>query len=101
MTLQLLDAGGEGDAGQARGLDVGALVHRYGRSFVHSAPDVALEYYMQARRNPILLSRSGRGVAPSALLSGTLDLLDDRPGGPASTESCGHTSALARGAEPM
>ncbi|KAK9915316.1 hypothetical protein WJX75_007541 [Coccomyxa subellipsoidea] len=45
---QLLDAGGDGDAGRAKGLDIAALVHRYGRSFVHSSPDVALEYYMQA-----------------------------------------------------
>jgi hypothetical protein len=47
--VQLLDAGGDGDAGRAKGVDVGALVHRYGRSFVHTAPDVALEYYIQAR----------------------------------------------------
>lgn len=45
--LQALDAGGEGDAGHSRGLDTASLVHRYGRSFVHSHPDVALEYYMR------------------------------------------------------
>ncbi len=44
---QLMDAGGDGDAGRAKGVDIAALVHRYGRSFVHSSPDVALEYYMQ------------------------------------------------------
>lgn len=42
-----MDAGGEGDAGHSQGLDIAALVHRYGRSFVHSNPDVALEYYMR------------------------------------------------------
>lgn len=42
-----MDAGGDGDAGRAKGLDIAALVHRYGRSFVHTSPDVALEYYMQ------------------------------------------------------
>lgn len=42
-----MDAGGEGDAGHSRGLDIASLVHRYGRSFVHSNPDVALEYYMR------------------------------------------------------
>ena len=45
--IQALDAGGEGDAGHSRGLDIASLVHRYGRSFVHSNPDVALEYYMR------------------------------------------------------
>ncbi|CAL5221540.1 g3750 [Coccomyxa viridis] len=45
---QALDGGGEGDAGHSRGLDIASLVHRYGRSFVHSEPDVALEYYMRA-----------------------------------------------------
>ena len=44
---QALDAGGEGDAGHSRGLDIASLVHRYGRSFVHSHPDVAIEYYMR------------------------------------------------------
>lgn len=45
--LQALDAGGEGDGGHSKGLDIASLVHRYGRSFVHSNPDVALEYYMR------------------------------------------------------
>ncbi len=45
--MQLMDAGGDGDAGRAKGVDTAALVHRYGRSFVHSSPDIALEYYMQ------------------------------------------------------
>ena len=45
--VQAMDAGGEGDAGHSRGLDIASLVHRYGRSFVHSNPDVALEYYMR------------------------------------------------------
>jgi len=48
---QLMDAGGDGDAGRAKGVDIAALVHRYGRSFVHSSPDVALEYYMQVTHN--------------------------------------------------
>ena len=45
--MQALDAGGEGDGGHSKGLDIASLVHRYGRSFVHSNPDVALEYYMR------------------------------------------------------
>lgn len=45
--MQLLDAGGDGDGGRAHGLDTAAVVHRYGQLFVHSSPDVALEYYMQ------------------------------------------------------
>lgn len=44
--LQVLDAGGDGDA---TGVDASALVHKYGRSFAQGAPELALEYYMQAR----------------------------------------------------
>ena len=51
--MQAMDAGGEGDAGHSRGLDIASLVHRYGRSFVHSNPDVALEYYMRVSRDCI------------------------------------------------
>lgn len=58
QVVQALDAGGEGDAGQSRGLDIASLVHRYGRSFVHSNPDVALEYYMQVS-NPSLPHPTG------------------------------------------
>jgi hypothetical protein len=64
---QLLDAGGEGDGGRARGVDCAALVHRYGRSFVHSAPDAALEYYLQARArtNDLLMKSSSCGMSIS------------------------------------
>ena len=53
--MQALDAGGEGDGGHSKGLDIASLVHRYGRSFVHSNPDVALEYYMRvgAHKDPM------------------------------------------------
>ena len=46
---QVLDAGGDGDA---TGVDASALVHKYGRSFAQGAPELALEYYMQARADP-------------------------------------------------
>ena len=46
---QVLDAGGDGDA---TGVDASALVHKYGRSFAQGAPELALEYYMQARGKP-------------------------------------------------
>jgi hypothetical protein len=48
-----MDAGGEGDGGHSRGLDIASLVHRYGRSFVHSNPDIALEYYMRVSTDNI------------------------------------------------
>ncbi len=59
--MQLIDAGGDGDAGRAKGLDIAALVHRYGKSFVHSSPDVALEYYMQVAA---ALNSSSSSLAP-------------------------------------
>ena len=43
---QVLDAGGDGDAA---GVDAAKLVHSYGQGFVQGAPELALEYYMQAR----------------------------------------------------
>jgi hypothetical protein len=46
MRCQVLNAGGEGDAAE---VDPAALVHSYGRAFVQGAPELALEYYMQAR----------------------------------------------------
>ncbi|KAK9828502.1 hypothetical protein WJX72_000423 [[Myrmecia] bisecta] len=45
---QALDAGGEGDIGARSGVDIASVIHRYGRSFVTQAPELALEYYMLA-----------------------------------------------------
>ena len=36
------------EAASARGLDVGALIHRYGKEFLYKEPPLALEYYMLA-----------------------------------------------------
>ena len=59
LHAQALDAGGEGDGGPSRGLDIASLVHRYGRSFVHSNPDVALEYYMRVGApKPLVIATS-------------------------------------------
>ena len=56
--LQVLDAGGDGDAA---GVDAAKLVHNYGQCFVQGAPELALEYYMQARcRNIISCAKLGR-----------------------------------------
>ncbi len=47
----MLDAGGDGDAA---GVDAAKLVHSYGQCFVQGAPELALEYYMQARCRHIM-----------------------------------------------
>ncbi|GAB4816873.1 hypothetical protein N2152v2_003919 [Parachlorella kessleri] len=45
----VLGASGEQDAGAgARGLDPGTLIHRYGREFLYTDAELALEYYMLA-----------------------------------------------------
>ena len=61
--VQALDAGGEGDAGHSRGLDIASLVHRYGRSFMHSHPDVAIEYYMRVSLKAHLMMPNDRRCA--------------------------------------
>lgn len=55
----MLDAGGDGDA---TGVDASALVHKYGRSFGQGAPELALEYYMQARAEPYNTVTLGQDV---------------------------------------
>ena len=46
--MQIVDAGGDGDAGAKQGVNPGQVIHRYGLQFAAQSPDIALEYYMLA-----------------------------------------------------
>ena len=46
--MQVLNGGGDGDAGNKEGVDTGELLHAYGAQFVSRAPEIGLEYYILA-----------------------------------------------------